>query len=61
MNLITQNELHKELYGELVWESCKELCREAYWTLWWKGHGEVYWELGAQIRRDFSHSKISRV
>ena len=61
MNLITQNELcrevDRELYRELGWEVWSELYRELYREL----GEEVRWGLGYQIRADFSHSKISRV
>jgi hypothetical protein len=57
MNLITQEELCLELWVELYWELYDDL----YWKLHWELHWELYQPLGAQIRTNFSHSKISRV
>jgi hypothetical protein len=64
MNLITQEELYGELYGDLYWELYDDL----YWKLHAELLGELYddlylelWELGTQIRIEFLHSKISRV
>jgi hypothetical protein len=64
MNLITQDELYRGLYGEVCWELSGEL--------WGEVNGEVcdevcrgmfreLWELGIPIRANFSLSKISRV
>jgi hypothetical protein len=53
MNLITQ----EELYREMNWELRREVNREVFWGL----DGGLYGELGAQIHTDFLHSKISRV
>jgi hypothetical protein len=64
MNLITQEELYRGLYGEVCWELSGEL--------WGEVNGEVcdevcrgmfreLWELGIPIRANFSLSKISRV
>jgi hypothetical protein len=64
MNLITQEELYRGLYGEVCWELsgelggevngevCDEVCRGMFRELW---------ELGIPIRANFSLSKISRV
>ena len=61
MNLITQEELYRELDGELWRELYGELNRELYVGL----YREVNWEgrrqLGFPIHTDFLHSKISRV
>jgi hypothetical protein len=61
MNLITQEELYRGLYGEVCWELSGELrgevYREVYWGLGWG----LYGELGIPIRANFSLSKISRV
>ena len=51
MNLITR----KELWGDLYEEVYMELGWELYRGLGW----ELYGELGAQIRANFSFSKIS--
>jgi hypothetical protein len=65
MNLITQDELYRGLYGEVCWELSGELWGEVYMELYWElswglGWG-LYGELGIPIRANFSLSKISRV
>ena len=74
MNLITQNELCKEVFGGLytvlVYRNLnginsREILREVSWEWYRELSGEwnreLRGELGPQIRTDFSHSKISRV
>jgi hypothetical protein len=57
MNLITQEELWGELYGEVDGKLSVGLYREVGWELYrelcWELWGELYWVLGSQILTDF--------
>jgi hypothetical protein len=61
MNLIRQEELCGEVYGELWRELYEGLYGELDRKLYVGLYREVNWPLGLQIRTNFSHSKISRV
>ena len=61
MNLITQEELWGELYGEVDGKLSVGLYREVGWELSRDLYLGMRQPLAFQILTNFSHSKISRV